>query len=345
MAFLVGACTTPQTMRVSVSDEAAKAEAARQMEIAAQEMVDEQKRLSRIYRQLSTKSQSLCGEHVGPGIGAYLMKKPKGDMGDALARLYGVSERPTVLFTLEKGPAEKAGVQARDVIMSINGTFTTDKAATEELQDKLSPEAPITVEVQRNGTPMTFTIWPERACRYSAQLSPDQIINAFADGKSIMVTRGMMNFARDDNELALVLSHEMAHNTMKHIDAKKGNMTVGLLADIAVTLLSRGRMNNSNFTQMAANAYSQEFEAEADYVGLYIMANSGMPIADAPKFWRRMAAAHPASIKTNHSASHPSTSYRMVALEETVKEINEKAARKESLLPNMKDGKPVAPTQ
>jgi hypothetical protein len=39
-----------------------------------------------------------------------------------------------------------------------------------------------------------------------------------------MVTRGMMNFARDDLELALVVAHEIAHNSMKHIDAKKQNM-------------------------------------------------------------------------------------------------------------------------
>ena len=130
---------------------------------------------------------------------------------------------------------------------------------------------------------------------------------------------------------------------MKHIDAKKQNMGVGLLADLAVVLLSRGRTSNTNFAQVGAGAYSQEFEAEADYVGLYIMANAGMPIVNAPKFWRRMAAAHPSGIKTNHSASHPSTSYRMVALEETVKEINDKLARNQPLLPNMKDGKPADP--
>jgi hypothetical protein len=49
------------------------------------------------------------------------------------------------------------------------------------------------------------------------------------------------------------------------------------------------------------------------------MVNAGFPTGDAPRFWRRMAAAHPQNIKTNYSASHPSTSYRMVALEEAAK--------------------------
>ena len=45
------------------------------------------------------------------------------------------------------------------------------------------------------------------------------------------------------------------------------------------------------------------------------------------------------------SASHPSTAYRMVALEETVKEIDNKKQKGEALVPNMVDGKFTAPTK
>lgn len=345
LLIVIAGCATPKTMRVSVSDSATKEEAARQMEVAVQDMVDEQKRLTQVYRQLSTQANALCGKDVGPSIGAFIMTKQKGDMGDAFARLYGIKEQPTVVFTLEGGPAEKAGLMPGDVVLSVNGVLMKGKAATEKLADKLSPVDTMIVEVDRSGVSMTLTLQPDRGCRYSVLLSPGQIINAFADGKNIMVTRSMMSFAKDDNELALVISHEMAHNTMKHMDAKKQNAGFGLLADLAVVIATRGQARNTNFAQIGANSYSHEFEAEADYVGLYIMANAGLPIVDAPKFWRRMAASHPASIKTNHSASHPSTAYRMVALEETVKEITEKVSKNEPLVPNMKDGKPAAPTK
>lgn len=339
----IAGCAAPQTRGVSVSDSAAKQEAALQMELAAQDIVAEQTRLQRVYRQLSTKAYALCGERIGPNIGTVSLIKPKGDMGDALTRLYGIKEQPTVVLTFDRGPAEKAGLKPRDVLLSVNGVSTSDKPAMEALVEKLSPDDPIVYAVDRAGVAMTFTVQPERGCRYFVALSPDQTINAFADGTRIMVTRGMMNFAKDDNELALVISHELAHNTMKHSDAKKQNMGLGLLADLAVIILTRGQAGNPNFAQIGGAAYSQEFEAEADYVGLYIMAEAGLPIADAPKFWRRMAAAHPANIKTNHSASHPSTSHRMVALEETVKEINEKIAKKVALIPNMKDDNPSPP--
>ncbi len=342
---IVTGCATPQTQPVSVSDSATKEEADRQMDIAAQELMEEQQRLTRVFLELATKAVSLCGEHVGPATGAYLMVKPKGELGDALARVYGLEDKPTVAFVLAGSPADKAGLTPRDVILGVNGKPTPDQNAFAALEDELPAADPIAFKVARAGQEIAISVQPLRACRYSAQLDPQQVINAYADGKHIFVARGMMGFTKDDDELALVLSHEMAHNIMGHIEAKKRNMGVGLLADLAAAILSRGQVSGTNFAQLGAGAYSQEFEGEADYVGLYIMQDAGLPIANAPKFWRRMAAMAPGNIKSNYSASHPSTAYRMVALEETVKEINAKVSKGEPLVPNMKDGKFAAPAR
>jgi len=53
---------------------------------------------------------------------------------------------------------------------------------------------------------------------------------------------------------------------------------------------------------------AEDFEREADYVGLYIMALDGWPIDSAPDLWRRMAAQSPGSIK--FASSHPTTAER-----------------------------------
>jgi membrane-associated protease RseP (regulator of RpoE activity) len=345
VAALLAACAAPGTRRVEVSDEATRAETARQMELAVTDMVEEQKRISRVHRALSVKAHALCGDLVGPDVGLYSMTKPKGNFGPVLASKYGIGERRTVLFVLEGGPAEAAGIKPRDVIKSINGVQVTDREAFIQLFENAGPEDPLQYEIERSGETLSLAVKPERACRFPITLRPEQIINAFADGKQILITRGMVNFARTDDELALVIAHEMAHNIMKHIEARQQNMGVGVLADIAVILLSRGQVSSTNFSRLAANAYSQEFEAEADYVALYVLAQAEKPIADAPQFWRRMAAAHPANIKSNHSATHPSSAYRMVALEETVKEIDGKRVKGEPLVPNMADGKFKAPTK
>jgi len=339
IAALLAGCAAPVTQRVSVSDQAVKDEADKQREIAVQDIVEEQKRLARIYQALRTKAEALCPE-VGAHLGVYVMNRPENEFGRSYERVFGIQNRLTTLFVIDGSPAALAGLKARDIVLKVNRALTPDTKTASGIFEALAPGASVTIEIERNGTAQTIAVQSVRACKYPARVAPEQVINAFANGKEIFVTRGMMNFARDDIELATVIAHEMAHNTMAHMDAKKQNMGIGLLADIATILLSRGRVSNPNFAQAGAQAYSQEFEAEADYVGLYILAAAGYPIDDAPKFWRRMASANPGNIRGSHAASHPSTPYRMLALEETVKEIKDKIAKKLLLTPNLKDGKP-----
>jgi len=51
-------------------------------------------------------------------------------------------------------------------------------------------------------------------------------------------------------------------------------------------------------------AFSQDFEAEADYVGLYHAARAGYDIENAPYIWRRFAASDPRGIDAV-GGSHP----------------------------------------
>lgn len=339
--FMAG-CAAPGTQRVTINDAAVQAEERKQLEIVADEMIAEQARLNNVRWRIATKGKAVCREDVGPLLGMQTMVKPKGPMGEVLATKFGVKDKPTVVHVLRGSPADAAGIKPGDVVKSVNDAEASP-TSLQEIGERWVQGTPLRLTIERHSTPLHVTVQPEVGCKYPVDLSPDQIINAFADGKRVMIARGMMTFAKDDNELALVVSHEIAHNSMKHIEAKKQNMGLGLLADLAAVILTKGQVSNTNFAGLAASAYSQEFEAEADYVGLYLMANAGLPIDDAPRFWRRMAAAHPQSIKTNHSASHPSTSYRMVALEEAVREIQAKTGRGEPLLPNMKDGRPFMP--
>lgn len=342
-SFFIFGCAAPGTQRVSINDSAVKAEERKQMEIVAEEVMAEKIRLADISWLLQTKGKTICREDVRPLLGIYMLARPKGTIGDIYAEKYGIQDGPTIFHIVKGSPAESAGIIKGDVLAKINGNLVEKGKSIDDLLGTWEQGGSIQVTVQRQGAPAAVTLTPEVACKYEIGLSPEQIINAFADGNRVMIARGMMSFAKNDNELALVVAHEMAHNSMKHIDAKKQNMWLGLLVDILAVAATKGQVSNPGFANIGAAAYSQEFEAEADYVGLYLMANAGLPIVNAPQFWRRMAAAHPQNIRTNHSASHPSTSYRMVALEETVKEIQGKLERGEPLIPNMKNGKPFIP--
>ena len=80
--------------------------------------------------------------------------------------------------------------------------------------------------------------------------------------------------------------------------------------------------------------FSQDFEREADYVGVYLLARAGRPTAKAPNFWRRMAQEDPRSIK--FASTHPTSAERFVRLEQASREIEQKVARGEDLRPEMR---------
>jgi predicted Zn-dependent protease len=143
----------------------------------------------------------------------------------------------------------------------------------------------------------------------------------------------MLRFVENDQELALVIGHELAHNAMGHIGAKTTNYVLGSVFDILAA--AYGVNTQGAFGNAGAQAYSQGLEAEADYVGLYAVARADMPIDDSANFWRRFGAAT-GSIKTQYGASHPGSAERFVGIENAIVEIKAKQANGEALVPNRK---------
>ncbi len=163
----------------------------------------------------------------------------------------------------------------------------------------------------------------------------DKTPNAYCDGKKIFVTETMlMNFS-NSNEAAITLSHEIAHGLMGHVRSKQNNMVLGTVLDLAVGLAS-GFTTAGLFGRLGSNAYSQDFELEADYVSMYLMARAGFPVDNAAKFWRKMALLAPNRIRNSCSSSHPGSAARYVLLEKTAQEIKEKRRMKLALIPEYK---------
>jgi predicted Zn-dependent protease len=175
-------------------------------------------------------------------------------------------------------------------------------------------------------------------CVYEFELDKSKVINAYADGKKIVVTQGMMDFVKNDGNLAVVLGHEYAHNIMGHIKAKKQNMGVGTVLGSLVDSVasSQGVSTGGMFGDLGryagAYGYSKEFEQEADYVGLYITHLAGYDVDNAPEFWRSMSLRDEESI--NNGFTHPTNPERYIALGKTIREIKRKKESRQALLPN-----------
>jgi beta-barrel assembly-enhancing protease len=142
----------------------------------------------------------------------------------------------------------------------------------------------------------------------------------------------MMRFVESDNELALVVGHELAHNTLGHMSKKRTNAMIGAILGAILSAAIRVDVSRAG-ADLGAAAYSQDFEAEADYAGIYYAARAGFNVGDAPKLWRRMAVEHPRAI--GHGTTHPDTATRFVALDKTVDEIVKKLETNQALKPEM----------
>jgi predicted Zn-dependent protease len=181
----------------------------------------------------------------------------------------------------------------------------------------------------------------QNGCYYYFEMNRSDELNSRADGKNIIIYTGMMRFVENDDELATVMSHEFSHNLMGHVVAQKKNATLGMLLGAAVdaAAASQGISTYGEITQAGSEIgvlkYSVDFEKEADYVGLYVMARAGYDIKRAPVFWRRMSIENPKEIYA--SVTHPSNAERFVALQKAVAEIEFKRRQHLPLLPDFKD--------
>ena len=102
--------------------------------------------------------------------------------------------------------------------------------------------------------------------------------------------------------------------------------------DVSMPHVSKGNFSKSG-AQMAMAPYSADFEREADYVGLYIMARAGYNIDKAPDVWRMMSAANPEAIYV--TSTHPNNPARTIAMTKTVAEIHAKQRSGQPLIPNI----------
>ena len=341
MTIFLIACVAPTTQRVKPDEAAVAIEAEKQREIAIKEGLKSRQRLLRIGGPILKKSLPFCKDRKRKSIGITYANKHifEEELQEIAISKLGLSDTLEITYVIDSYPAAEAGLRAGDILLSVNekeipSGKDASKKFSELLKKEIKDNAKLLFHVVRDNAVELLEVIPIETCDYPLIVTNDDVVNAHADGNNIYITQGMMDFTKSDDELALVVGHELAHNAMRHIDAKKINALGGLVIDMLIAVLA-GVDTQGMFTQNFAQAYSQEFESEADYVGLYMNELSGYNISEAAYFWRRMGVKHPGSIAQNHAASHPSTPERFVSIEETVKEIEQKKLAGEVLMPNI----------
>jgi len=330
LLLLFTACATTVTPRTEIEGRALIEERHIQRNIALQQNVRDNGQIQNVGFPLLEAAVPFCDSNIVKSIGLDIATGY--DFDESFQRsameVLSAGASVTVIGVVDFGPSALAGVQVEDVISEINGNpvISGENASSifnNLLQEELRDNESITLSVLRGEEVLDLEITPVRICDYKLALVLTDDLNAFADGDNVFVTRRMLRFTDNDKELGLVIAHELAHNIMNHIGKQRQNYSLGSLVDLAAR--SQGIDTDGLFGDLTGKAYSQAFEAEADYVGMYILARTGMDLDGASYFWRRMAVENPGNIDS-HSASLPATAERFLALEQVVTEILEKKA-------------------
>jgi beta-barrel assembly-enhancing protease len=360
-------CAGTVTHSSAVSKQDLQNEQLQQQKLVIESQWKLQQRLENVALPLLKAAVPLCGEHVAARSGVRFEKALLYDKEyRSAARLAGLTDTLSITGVVKGSAAERAGLMVGDQILEFaGGTIAPTSDAPKQIskligsrfsaQDvkKNDPtpwtasyvirETTLPITVKRDTTLVHLTIPMDTVCAYNAVVQKADELNAFADGQTIYVTSAMMRFAADDDELSTVVAHEIGHNAMRHMDAKKRNALLGGLFGAALDIASAaggvntgGRYTNE-MAALGSQTFSQDFEREADYVGMYILARAGENYKSAANVWRHIATESPGSIK--FASTHPTTAERFVSLRQTTEEIDTKVANREPLFPELKDKK------
>ena len=166
----------------------------------------------------------------------------------------------------------------------------------------------------------------------------DKSPNAFAmPGGKIGFNTGMFAFAPTDDDIAVIMGHEVAHVICRH-GSERVSQVMGVA--IAAAVADEATKNSSSKTRgtwMAAVGigaqygillpFSRSHESESDRLGLIFMARAGYNPEAAPAFWTRFSKAG-GSKPPEFLSTHPADSTRVTQLRQWMPEAKAQMPKK-----------------
>ena len=225
------------------------------------------------------------------------------DNTEEIARYYRLptEEGCVVIGIMDGYIADLAGIRQGDIIKEVDGKKIKDSGHVDFKAGKTS-----TVIVERAGARLSFNVIPKEMPYVRIRLKQTSKINAYAKFTGIEFTSGMVHFVEDEDELAIIMGHELAHLTSKHLPK---NMSVAALCG---TLGGLTGPFAPWTTQALYAPYSRKNEREADYIGLIYAHNAGYDIEKGAALWKRFALEIPKSRSKSFLRSHPASPERIL---------------------------------
>ncbi|CAN5537506.1 M48 family metallopeptidase [soil metagenome] len=171
--------------------------------------------------------------------------------------------------------------------------------------------------------------WNDRAkqWRWEVNLIGSKQINAFCmpGGKIAFYTGILEQLKLTDDEVAMIMGHEMAHALREHARARIAkSQGTGTLLSLGAQLLGLGQLGDvaANIgTQLLTLRFSREDETDADLVGLELAARGGYNPQAAVSLWEKMAQAGGGASGPSFLSTHPSGPDRIQQLQANVPKV------------------------
>ena len=170
--------------------------------------------------------------------------------------------------------------------------------------------------------------WNPRArdWQWEVNLIGDQQINAFCmpGGKIAFYSGILSKLQLSDDEVAMVMGHEIAHALREHARARMGkNAATGIGASLLSQMFGLGDIGQTLTrygAQLLTLQFSRSDESEADLVGMEIAARAGYNPRAAITLWQKMATAGRGA-PPQWLSTHPSGNTRIRDLESNLPKV------------------------
>ena len=275
-------------------------------------LAEQEARLAAVAFRLTTASARWCPETTPqPGwILGDLRRFPPEDRR-AASEIYGAADGPFIAAVAPGTPASRAGLMRGTRITAINGTTVSPAGDGPTMRIDtvlvklytLDPAAPWTVT---DAAGRMYRIAPAAGCASAFRIETGGA-QAAANGILVRVTLNLARSIADDDELAAVVAHELAHNILRHRDRLGDNRSV---------------------------ARVRQTEFEADRLAVWLMADAGYDPAAAVRFWQR----HKRPLI--RAASHPPRGERIAAIEAEMTAMRTARAADHAARPALVDARP-----
>jgi Peptidase family M48 len=180
-----------------------------------------------------------------------------------------------VAQVLPGSTADHAGVRSGDGVVTVGGQAVDGlaQAAGYPLRDAVFDQinrvpSPLPLQVRRAGRIGTFNLAAPLGCRALVEVLVRNDKVALSDGRVIQISYPMAVLL-DDNELAVVFAHELAHLILEH----NRRLTAAGVPDGLAQEFGRNRR------------LARQAEVEADRLSVHLLANAEYDPQIAPQLW------------------------------------------------------------